>query len=92
MAVMAKFYIKNLTIQVIFLIFTIPGKAGMRQHKFTLIVVIKFCNQPLPSQPFLGRPFWFHNFFTMTILNKVTFFSSQNSQSCNILHYDIVTA
>jgi len=32
------------------------------QHKFTWIVLLKFCHQPMSSQPFLGHPLWFHNF------------------------------
>ena len=28
------------------------------------LLLLKFCHQPIPSQPFLGHPLWFHNFFS----------------------------
>ena len=41
------------------------------QHKIHLnCCFYHFCHQPIPSQPFLGRPLWFHNFFTLAILNR----------------------
>ena len=53
----------------------IRSEAGMRQHKLTWIVVIKFfSHQLIPSQPFLGHPLWFHNFFTLAILNRAALF------------------
>ena len=64
-----------ITIQVNFVL--IPDEAGMRQYKFTWIVDIKICHQPIPSLSFLGRPLWFHNFFTPAILKMATLFYSQ---------------
>ena len=36
------------------------------QHK----IHQNLCHQPIPSQPFLGRPFDFTTFFTQAILNR----------------------
>ena len=52
----------------------IPSEAGMRQHKFTWIVVIKIFVTDLPSQPFLGHHLYFTTFFTLAILHSATFF------------------
>jgi len=50
------------TIQVNFVL--IPSEAGMRQHKFTWIVIIKIFVTNLPSQPFLGRHLYFTYYHT----------------------------
>ena len=47
-----------------------------RQHKFTWIVNIKIFAFSLPSQPFLGRHFIFHIFFTTAFLMAAPFFYS----------------
>ena len=36
---------------------------------------MKIYHQPIPSQPFLGRPFDFTTFFTQAILNQEPFFT-----------------
>ena len=51
----------------------IPVTQGIRS-KFIWIIVIKFCHQPITSQPFLGCPLIFHSFFTLAILNRATSF------------------
>jgi len=60
--------VKNIlimTIQVNFVL--IPG---MRQHKFTWIVIIKIFVTDLPSQLFLGRLMYFTTFFIPAILHR----------------------
>ena len=35
---------------------------------------LNFCHQPMPSQPFLGCPLWFHNFYTLVIFEQYWIF------------------
>ena len=71
---MAKILITTIQVNLCCLI---PASLGI-STKFTWIVVIKFCHQPIPSQPFLGHPFDITTFFTLAIFEQgCTFFYSQ---------------
>ena len=47
---------------------------GMRQHKLTWIVAIQFLPLSYTTQPFLGCPLWFHNFFHTGLVKRDTLF------------------
>ena len=66
----------------------IPASLGI-STRFTWIGVIKFfCHQPIPSQPIRGRPLWFHNFFTLVILNRAaSFFTAIGCFCVDIIYF-----
>jgi len=70
------------------------SKAGMRQHKFTWIVVIKIFVTDLPLQPFLGCHLYFTTFFIQAILHRATpFFTARVDKHSSwdyVSHYLIV--
>ena len=49
-------------------------KLGWDNTNWPELLLLKFYCWPIPSQPFLGRPFDFKMFLTLAILNRATLF------------------